>query len=262
MGLPRFPEGSPVRIEELEGGAVWRVLLATPKANVLDAAKIRLLTDVFAAAGDDKGLKAVLLEGEGPNFSFGASVEEHLPGSFAEMLRGFHGLFHEMLDAAVPVVSAVRGRCLGGGMELAVFANRVFASPGAVFGQPEIVLGVFPPVASVFLTERIGRGLAEDICLGGRDLSGEEAAAHGLADACAEDPEAAALEWIRDRLLPKSAASLRMGVRALRAGMGARFRRDLAEAERLYVEELMKLEDPVEGLQAFLEKRKPEWRNA
>jgi cyclohexa-1,5-dienecarbonyl-CoA hydratase len=95
------PNDGPVAVEELEDGQIWRVRLATPKANILDIEKTERLSALFGRATEQRGLKAILIEGEGPHFSFGASVPEHLPGQFERMLRGFHGLFYRMLDAEV-----------------------------------------------------------------------------------------------------------------------------------------------------------------
>jgi len=256
------PADGPVRVEELDDGAIWRVQLATPKANIVDMAKTEVLSGIFERAAESVDLKAVILEGQGPHFSFGASVPEHLPGSFEAMLRGFHGVFLRMLDASVVTLAAVRGQCLGGGLELVTFCNRIFASPDAKLGQPEIVLGVFAPVASVVLADRVGRGRAEDICLSGRSLGAEEALAIGLVDQIADDPGEAALAYAREHLLPKSASSLRLAVRAARHGFDERFRREIAEVERQYAEDLMATADAVEGLNAFLQKRQPEWKNS
>ena len=252
----------PVRLEALAGGAIWRAVLNTPKANILDMEKCDLLSDIFEEAGGAQDLKAVIVQGEGPHFSFGASVEEHLPENIEAMLHGFHRLFYTMLDARVVTLAAVRGQCLGGGMELAIFCNRLFASPDAWLGQPEIVLGVYAPVASVMLSERIGRSRAEDICITGRSVKAEEGKLIGLVDEVSADPGAAALEYAREHLLPKSASSLRFAVQAARGGFANRVRRELAEVEALFLNELMGTEDAQEGLNAFLEKRQPGWRNA
>lgn len=252
---------SPIRVQELEPGLV-RVQLARPKANVLDAAMTAALHGFFAGPARAPALKAVLLEGEGPHFSFGASVAEHLPESVAGMLRTFHGLFHAMADAAVPVLAVVRGQCLGGGLELAAFCQRIFAAPDARLGQPEIKLGVFAPVASLLLPDRMGRGRAEDLLLSGRTLTAEEARAAGLVDEVAEDPAAAALAYARTHLLPLSAASLRHAVRAAREAFTARLFRDLASLEQLYLGSLVATHDANEGIRSFLEKRPPQWRNA
>jgi cyclohexa-1,5-dienecarbonyl-CoA hydratase len=263
MSDPKAPatEREPVRIDRLEEGALWRVLLDTPKANILDLRKTRMLSEIFDRARDARPLKGILIEGSGAHFSYGASVQEHLPGAFEEMIRAFHDLFHRMLESSVVTLAAVRGQCLGGALELVSACNRVFASSDAKFGQPEILLGVFPPVASVILAERVGRGAAEDLCLSGRSIAAEEARRIGLVDSIADDPSAAALEYARTHLVPRSATSLRLAVRAVRAGFAERFRQELAKVERLYMEELMSTADAVEGLQAFLDKRPPVWRN-
>ncbi len=251
-----------VRQEALDGGEIWHVRLATPKANILDMDKVERLGAMFDRAAAQPDLKAIVIEGEGPHFSFGASVEEHLPGKFESMIPGFHRLFERLFDAEVPTLAAVRGRCLGGALELASLCNRVFAAPDAKLGQPEIVLGVFAPVASVALVDRIGRSRAEDLCLSGRSIGTDEALRIGLIDAVAEDPGAAALAYAREHLTPRSASSLRLAQRALRGAYRERFRRQLRDVERLYVETLMATEDANEGLCAFLEKRAPRWRNS
>jgi cyclohexa-1,5-dienecarbonyl-CoA hydratase len=251
-----------VRTEILEQGAVHRLVLCGSKGNVIDAALCSALGAAFREAASQPGVKAVLLEGEGAHFSFGASVEEHLPEHVASMLRGFHDLFRALLETSLPAVASVRGRCLGGGLELASFCHRVFAAPDALLGQPEIALGVFAPVASTFLRERTGRGPAEDLCLSGRTIGAAEAQRIGLVDAVADDPSAAALAYVREHLLPKSAASLRRAVCAVRRDLAARFQADIAAQEALYLGDLMKTADAVEGIRAFLEKRPPRWRDA
>lgn len=250
-----------VRLESLDEGQIWRVSLATPKANILDMDKVERLGVIFTDAAQQQNLKAIVIEGEGPHFSFGASVEEHLPGKFESMIPGFHRLFEKLFDAEVPTLAAVRGRCLGGALELVSLCNRIFAGPEALLGQPEIVLGVFAPVASVALPERIGRSRAEDLCLSGRTIGAEEALRIGLVDVIDDDPAVAALTYAREHLLPHSASSLRLAQRALRGGYRERFRQELQNVERLYMETLMATPDAREGLQAFIEKRKPTWSN-
>jgi cyclohexa-1,5-dienecarbonyl-CoA hydratase len=254
--------GEVLRTSTLEGGALLHVVLATPKANLIDGPKIRALAETFERARRTPEVKVIVLEGEGAHFSFGASVEEHLPANCADLLRALHGMLRTLLACHVPCLAAVRGQCLGGGLELVSLCHRVFAAPDARLGQPEIVLGVFAPVASLTLSERLSRGAAEDLLLSGRSLTAEEARALGLVDEVHDDPRAAALAYARAHLLPRSASSLRFAVRAARAPLLARFERELPELERLYLEELMRSADAVEGLTAFVEKRTPRWRNA
>jgi cyclohexa-1,5-dienecarbonyl-CoA hydratase len=251
----------PVRLESLDHGAIWRAALATPKANILDMEKCDILSGIFDDAAAAKELKAVLIEADGPHFSFGASVQEHLPDQIQAMLHGFHRLFYSILDSRVVTLAAVKGQCLGGAMELAIFCNRLFAAPDAWLGQPEIVLGVVAPVASVMLADRVGRSRAENLLLSGASMSAAEGLGIGLVDELAEDPGAAALAYAREHLLPKSASSLRYAVRAARVGFEERFRKELAEVERLFLEELIRTADAQEGLNAFLEKRQAEWKN-
>jgi len=144
---------------------------------------------------------------------------------------------------------------------LAIFCNRLFASPGAVLGQPEIMLGVIAPVASVMLADRIGRSRAEDLLFSGRSIEAEEGLPFGLVDEIAEDPGSAALNYAREHLLPKSASSLRFAVEAGRAGYEDRVRKQLAGVERLFLQELIATADAREGLNAFLEKRQADWKH-
>ena len=253
----------PLAIERLNDGAIWRVSIGGAKGNILDGALMQALADLFHDAGADAHLKAICLEGQGAHFSFGASVPEHLPPLAAAMLQSFHGALLAMLDSHVPVLAAVRGQCLGGGLELVSLCHRVIAARDARLGQPEIMLGVFPPVASVVLADRVGRGAADDLCLSGRSISAEEALAMGLVDEVADgDPADAAIRWARTHLEPKSAIGLRYAVRASRAALRARLAAELPAIERLYLDGLMTTADAIEGLTAFIERRRPAWRDA
>lgn len=254
-------EPSPIRVERLDGGALWRVFLARPKANIVDRAMTAALTALWQEAAAARDLKAICLEGDGPHFSFGASVQEHLPDQVHAMLRGFHAMFRALAATHVATLAAVRGQCLGGGLELVSFCNRIFAAPDAKLGQPEIKLGVLAPVASVVLPHRVGRAVAEDLCLSGRTLGAEDARAVGLVDELAADPAEAALAYARTHLLPHSAAALRLAQRALRDAWCREVFAALDAAERLYLDDLMATADAKEGVQAFLDKRSPQWCN-
>lgn len=251
-----------VLVERLEGDAFWRVILNTPKGNILDQVMMSRLAEVFHEARETSGVKAVCLEGAGVHFSFGASVEEHRKDQVAAMLATFHELVRQIFSASVTCLAAVRGQCLGGGLEVVTACHRIFAAPTARLGQPEIRLGVFAPVASVLLPERIGRPAAEDLCLSGRVLTADEALQVGLVDVIAEDPTEAALAYYHEFLAPHSATALHFAVRALRGEWLGRVAAELDRLERMYVTELMDTHDAVEGIEAFLQKRPPEWRNS
>jgi cyclohexa-1,5-dienecarbonyl-CoA hydratase len=242
-------------------GALLRLRLARPKANIVDAEMIAALHGALLAHGSNTSLRGVLLDADGPHFSFGASVEEHLPDRCAQMLSGLHALIVTMVEFPVPILVAVRGQCLGGGLEVALGGQWIFAAPDAMFGQPEMKLGVFAPAASVLLPYRVNLPMAEDLLYSGRSIGAAAALASGLAHAVADDPETAALGWFHEHLEGKSAAALARATAAARGVMRRDVRQRLADVERLYLDDLMATRDANEGLVAFLGKRKPNWEH-
>lgn len=250
---------TPLQLSLLRDGRVLSLRLARPKANIIDSAMIRALSEALHDAGGNKRLKAVLLCAEGAHFSFGASVEEHLPDRCAAMLTDLHRLVLHLVRFPVPVLVAVQGQCLGAGLELALTGHLLFAATGAQLGQPEIKLGVFAPAASCLLPLRIGQMQAEDMLLSGRSLSAVEGYRVGLVAAIAADAEAAALEYYDSHLAALSASSLRIAVHAARSGFTAQVQKRLQEVETLYLQDLMSTRDATEGLTAFIAKRPPQW---
>ena len=242
-------------------GALLRLRLNRPKANLVDAQMIAALDGALLAWRTQTTLRGVLLDAEGPNFSFGASVEEHLPAACAAMLASLHALITGMLEFPVPILVAVRGQCLGGGLEVALAGGLIFAAPDAQFGQPEMMLGVFAPAASVLLPYRVNQPTAEDLLFSGRSIGAAEAKAMGLAHTVFDDPEIAALAYFEQHLVNKSAAALACAVTAARGAMIRDARQRLGEVERLYLDRLMRTRDANEGLTAFLAKRKPHWEH-
>ncbi len=209
-------------------------------------------------------LKLITFEGAGKHFSFGASVEEHTKELASAMLSSFHQLFYTLRDLSIPTAAKISGSCLGGGLELALMCNFIFAEKTAKLGQPEISLGVFPPPASLLLPEKIGLARAEDLLITGRIISAEEAKSIGLINDLFDDKtsmETGVEKWIADYILPKSASSLRFGVRAARVKFNHILSNFLPQLELLYVKQLMETADANEGINSFLEKRKPVWEN-
>ena len=252
---------SPLKAWLERDGALLRLRLARPKANLIDASMIAALAEAFAGYRDNAGLLAALVDHEGPHFSFGASVEEHLPGACEQMLASLHALLGAMLEWPRPILMCVRGQCLGGGLEFALAGNLLFAAPDARFGQPEMKLGVFAPAASVLLPLRIGQARAEDLLYSGRSIDAPVALAWGLVNEVADDPAAAAAAYFGEHLAPKSAAALAHAVRAAREPFAELARARLDDVEALYLEKLMATRDAKEGLAAFLEKRAPKWEH-
>jgi len=242
-------------------GQVLRIVLASPPANILDAQAMAEIGEVLDTEGTKPAVKAIVFEGEGKHFCFGASVPEHTKERCGEMIAGFHGLFKKLLSLDVPLVALVRGQCLGGGMELAAFCSVIIADEKAKFGQPEIQLAVFPPVAALILPDIVGQARADDLVITGRSIEAKTARKWGLVHEVTEDCEQALQGFLAKQILPKSASSLRFAVRAVRSGWKQTLPARLDEMERLYVQELMETADANEGIGAFLEKRQPRWQN-
>jgi cyclohexa-1,5-dienecarbonyl-CoA hydratase len=251
-----------ILVETTHDGQVLRITLNTPPANILDGRTMGEIVACLDAEGASRDLKAIVFAGAGKHFCFGASVAEHRKDQAPKMIAGFHALFKKLLACETPLVALVRGQCLGGGMELAAFCNFVLAEPSAKFGQPEIQLAVLPPVASAILPGIVGQLRADDLVLTGRSIDAATAHAWGLVHGVAEDGEALLAELLEKHLLQKSAAALRCANRAVRAGWYADLGLTLDRMERLYVDVLMETADANEGIAAFLDKRKAEWKNA
>jgi cyclohexa-1,5-dienecarbonyl-CoA hydratase len=252
---------SPLKVSLEKDGKLLRLTLARPKANIVDAAMIAALRSALKEHLSGAHLRGVLLAAEGPHFSFGASVDEHMPDVCGQMLGTLHALVLQLVESPVPVLVAVRGQCLGGGLEVAAAGHLIFAAPGAMLGQPEIKLAVFAPAASCLLPERIGQGRADDLLFSGRSIDAQEGYRIGLIHAVAEDPEQAALDYFDQYLAPVSASTLRFAVQASRGEAVQRIRAKIARVEKMYLEELMATHDAVEGLTAFTGKRAAVWQD-
>jgi cyclohexa-1,5-dienecarbonyl-CoA hydratase len=241
---------------------VGRLVLNHPPVNILTRELMAGLREQLAALGSEKSLRALVLTAEGKHFSAGADVGEHLAPEYEEMIPEFIDTIMALYNFPAPVIAAVRGRCLGGGFEVVQAADIVIAGEGAVFGQPEIMLGVLPPAACALLPELCAPGLAADLVLSGDTINAQEAAAAGLVRRVVSDDsveeEALALAG---RMARHSAAALRMTKRALRAGIEGRVAEAMSRAGAIYVEELMATEDANERLKAFLEKRESVWKH-
>lgn len=251
-----------IQLRFTHDNTIARIVLDDGKGNVLDHVMMEELQNVLDGFSNKPELKLIVFEGAGKHFSFGASVEEHQKEYAAAMLKGFHALFYALRELAIPTLAKVSGQCLGGGMELAMMCNFIFADKTAKFGQPEITLGVFPPPASIILVEKIGLARAEDLLITGRSISAEESKMIGLVNDVFETREnldSGIETWIETYILPKSSSSLRFGVRAARVKFNYLFGNFLPQLEKMYVSGLMETLDANEGITAFLEKRNPVW---
>lgn len=252
------------RVEPLRvcDGAAAVLELGPAPANLLDRAQIRRITEQLEVLADEPELRAIVVRGSGGHFCYGASVPEHLPGQVEAMLPEFHALLRAFDHPRLPpVIASVRGRCLGGGLELALVCDQIFAAEGSSLGCPEIKLGVFPPAGIALLPLRVSAARALELATTGRIVTGAEAHAIGLVEhlAPADALDDAVESWIRTQWLPLSGAALRQARYAARAPFRAVLQERLAELEGQYLGPVMSTEDAREGLNAFLEKRAPRW---
>ena len=238
------------------------ITLNRPPVNVLNIAMMEEINDQLNAWQGKKDLKVVLFNAKGKCFSAGVDVGEHMGDLAPKMIGAFHRMFRLMDTLGVPTVASVYGSCLGGGCELAVFCDLVISSEGAKYGQPEIQVGVFPPIAAQIMPRIMGRKAAMDLILSGRIISAEEAKTMGLINQVVseEELEEATVKFVKP-YVKLSAEVLRKTKKAIAAGLMDDFEPSLKVIEDIYLNELMKTADAQEGLNAFLEKRKPEWKN-
>ncbi len=246
-----------------EGRVAW-LTIDRPPLNILDIPTIQHLGAAIATLDELRDdLQVVVLRGAGERaFSAGVSVQDHTPEKVGPMLESFHRAIRLLRDLPAVTIAAVQGHCLGGGMELALSCDLVIASEEARFGQPEVELGCYPPVAAALYPSLIGPGKTLDLLLTGRTIDCKEAERLGLLTRHVPAVEfAAAVDELVAQITSKSAPVTRLIKAAVRAGRDRGFSAGLAEAERLYLDDLARTEDMQEGIAAFLEKRRPEWRH-
>jgi cyclohexa-1,5-dienecarbonyl-CoA hydratase len=248
----------PLVVEDRDG-ARW-ITLRRPPLNVFDLPTIRALHDAIRPRARRRDLKVLVFRsGIRGVFSAGVDVRDHGRDRASDMLEAFHAVFRQLDDLPQATVAAVDGRCLGGGCELAAFCDILLATPGSVFGQPEIDLGCFPPVAAALLPRIVGRA-AFEMVLTGQPLTAAEAARVGLVTRVVDDLAAETAACVA-RLAGKSGAVLALARKAVRQGGRGPFGKALSRMERIYRKELLATADAEEGVTAFLEKRPPRWED-
>jgi len=243
---------------------VARITFARPPVNIFNIAMMREINDALNQCGRQRELVAIVFDAAADcrAFSAGVAVEEHVEETIFQMLDSFHAIFRNIEQLARPTIAVVDGAALGGGCELVAACDIAIASERARFGQPEIKLGVFPPVAAVLLPLVIGDKRARELILTGELIEATEAVRLGLVNYVLPDNE---LEQKTSELLAGlrslSAATLELTKRAIDLGRGRSLDSALKEVEDMYLHELMKTYDANEGINAFIEKRKPVWRD-
>jgi cyclohexa-1,5-dienecarbonyl-CoA hydratase len=252
---------SSVRTVEERGGAWLRVVLDRPPGNLLSLEMVRELRETVALMTAPRR-KWVTFEGT-RHFSYGARIEEHVKGTMEQVLPETHAFLRDVFALPGATAALVEGRCLGGGFELALACDTIIASQDAVLGLPEINLGVFPPAASVLLPFRVGLNRAVAAALTGTSRSADEWRHTGLIEAIAPRGEllAAAGAWFDRYLAPRSLVAISAVARASRLMFHRTAEAALADAERMYLDEVLPTLDAAEGVRAFVEKRAPEWKD-
>lgn len=248
-----------IKLEKKHGLAV--LTLCREPLNVLNIAMMKEINAALDSLKDET-LKALLFRARGKAFCAGVDVGEHLGERVKEMIEVFHGMFRRLDGLGVVSVASLQGAALGGGCELALFCDMVVASEKAKLGQPEIQVGVFPPIAALVLPRQMGYKKAMELILTGEEITAQQALELGLVNKVVppEQLEEATNE-LTGKLLKLSAPVLKLTKKAVLKGLLDDQKKGLAVIEDIYLNELMKTQDADEGLRAFLEKRAPVWRD-
>jgi len=242
--------------------SVARIIINRPPLNVLNVETLSELGMALERAKSDIEVKVVVITGAGDrSFCAGVDVKDHFPEKIDTTLNVFHRVFHQLIALDKPAVAVVNGYALGGGCELAMGCDMIIASEKAQFGQPEISVGAIPTVATALLPKLVGRKKAFELILTGDVISAAEAKQIGLVNKVVppEKLEEATVELV-NKLREKSPIVLRLARMATYQGLDLDFKRAIDNVTGIYINLLMRTEDAVEGLKAFLEKRKPQWK--
>jgi cyclohexa-1,5-dienecarbonyl-CoA hydratase len=240
---------------------IARIKLISAPLNVIDLRIAHELHGALIELEANSDISVILFEGDARPFSAGVDIKAHLPEQIHEMLTSFHAVIRAIVASRKVTIAVVRGACLGGGAELAAVCDMVYTARDATWGFPEIKLGCYPPVATVALASLIGQKRAAELILTGRQFSGDEAAAMGLANRSVGTEELdSVVERTLDDLRQLSPVALAHAKKAIYGWDAIHFDKGLARAEKIYLDELVSTADAREGIIAFLEKRAPKWR--
>lgn len=243
-------------------GGVARMTLNRSEHNLLNEAMLREIADGIGWIGEKDDVKLVVLDSACKVFCGGIDIGEYTSQRVFQMLDAFHAAFAAMLEVGKPVMCVVNGPAIGGGAELAAFGDLVVATPKARFAQPEISIGVFPPLASTILPYLVGPKIALELVLTGEPITAERAAQLGLVNRLVpEEKLEQTVNELAARISGHSGPVLTMAKKAILGGMGLSVRDGLKHSMNIFLNELYRLEDSQEGLRAIVEKRKPQWKN-
>jgi cyclohexa-1,5-dienecarbonyl-CoA hydratase len=241
---------------------VARITIDRPPVNVLDIPTMKELNTALESIKGDPDVNVVVIDGKGKTFSAGVDIKDHTADKVDEMVRVFHQIFYSLAELEQPTVGVIRGAVLGGGCEVAVFCDMVIASENTKMGQPEIKVGVFPPIAAFIIPRLVGRKKALELLLTGDIVDAQEAHRLGLVNQVVPDDTLEdAVDAFVARLSSLSGIVLKLTKKAVYQGVDQDFKDVLSKIEDIYLNKVMKTDDAEEGLSAFLEKRTPTWKN-
>ncbi len=242
--------------------AVARLTLNRPEHNLLNERMLVELAAGIEMLGEHAEVKLIVLDSACKAFCGGIELGEYTPRRVFQVLDAFHQAFAAMLETGKPILAVVNGPAFGGGAELAALADLVVATPKARFAQPEIKLGVFPPLSAVIMPYVIGPKLALELVLTGETMTAERARELGLVNRLV--PEVQLEKTVNELIAQVTAQSgpvLTMAKKAILGGMGMPLRAGVRNSMNIFLHELCRLEDSQEGLRALIEKRAPHWKN-
>jgi cyclohexa-1,5-dienecarbonyl-CoA hydratase len=252
-----------IEVGSMRKGAWRRIVLGERRGNLLSLDVIRELGRVLHSLEPERGIKWLTVEGSGGEFSYGARIQEHTPELMATVLPEMHRVIKHLLAFPACTAALVEGRCLGGGFELALACDDMIATETATFGLPEIRLAAFPPAAAALLPLRVGSSRAARAIVTGQTQGARYWHDAGLLSMVASQASLldAASSWFDTHLAPHSSVALSHAVAASRLTLRAQAEPALDRAEREYLGGLLKTNDAIEGVQAWLQKRRPAWKN-
>lgn len=239
-----------------------RLTLNRPEHNLLNEAMLRELATGIEEAGAISEVKLIVLDSACKVFSGGIDLGEYTHQRVFQVLDAFESAFIAMLEISKPVLVVVNGPAVGGGSELAAIGDVVVATPRAKFAQPEVTIGMFPPLAATVLPHLIGPKQALELVLTGETVTAERALELGMVNRVVpEEKLAATVSQLSNQIAAQSGPVLAMAKRAVLGGMGKSLRDAMHQSIHIFLNELYGLEDAQEGLRAVVERRKPQWKN-
>lgn len=251
---------APELLTELRGSVLWLTIQREEKRNAVTPAVLSAISDALTRANRDRAVRAVVLTGAGTRaFCAGADLQTGTSFKFdySEPHVSFANLFRQAKQSTVPLIARVNGACMAGGMGLMAMCHMVVAARHAIFGLPEVKVGVFPAQVLSVLGDLLPRRVLNELCLTGEPFSAERALNVGLINGVSDDVDEA-LQTVLNKLLDKSPAAIRRGLYTLKHTEHMSFEQSMAFTES-QIALFALTEDAAEGQAAFREKRKPNW---